>query len=86
MRERDIIKIQKLNKRASESAANLLPKLFQMPIVTAGKVREWTKFSRAGAQKIIDRFVAMKILYPKKQKKKYAQSYIYKDYIDIFNK
>lgn len=86
LRERDTLKIQKLDKRASESAVKFLPKLFQMPIITAKKAQEWTEFSRAGSQKLIDRFVKMKILYPREQEKKYSQSYIYKNYIDIFNK
>lgn len=86
LRERDTLKIQKLDKRASESAAEILPKLFKMPIINAKKVQEWTMFSRAGSQKFINRFVRMKILYPREQEKKYSQSYIYKDYIDIFSK
>ena len=64
----------------------LLPKLYKLPVVTVGRVEKITGFTRAGAQKLIDRFVEIKILYLKKQEKKYAQSYIYKDYIDIFNK
>ena len=86
LREREALKIQKLSTRASESAAVLLPELYKLPVVTVGKVEKITGFTRAGAQKLIDRFVEIKILYPKKQEKKYAQSYIYKDYIDIFNK
>ncbi|MEA1926529.1 MAG: Fic family protein [Patescibacteria group bacterium] len=86
LRERDTLKIQKLDKRASESAVKFLPKLFQMPIITVKKTQEWTGFSRAGSQKLIDRFVKMKILHPREQEKKYSQSYMYKDYIDIFNK
>jgi len=84
-REQDRLKIQKLSTRASESASILLPKLYKTPIVTVGNVEKITGFTRAGAQKIVDRFVKMKILYPKKQPKKYAQSYVYKDYIEIFS-
>lgn len=86
LREREALKIQKLSTRASESAAVLLPELYKLPVVTVGNVEKITGFTRAGAQKLIDRFVEIKILYPKEQEKKYAQSYIYKDYIDIFNK
>ena len=85
IRDRDMMKLQKLSTRASESAAVVLPKLFQLPIVTTRHVQEWTGFTYPGAQKLIDRFVDMKILTPRKQASKYAQSYIYKDYVDIFS-
>ncbi len=85
IRDRDVMKIQKLSTRASESAAIVLPKLFELPIVTTRNIQEWTGFTYPGAQNIIDRFVDMKILVPRKQATKYAQSYIYKDYVDIFS-
>jgi hypothetical protein len=46
--------------------------------------QKWTGFTRAGAQTVINRFMAMGILSPKDQDKKYGQSYIYKKYTDIF--
>lgn len=85
IRDRDLMKIQKLSTRASESAAIVLPKLFQLPIVTTRNIQEWTGFSFPGAQNIIDRFVDIDILIPRKQSSKHAQSYIYKDYVDIFS-
>jgi len=84
LRERDIQKIQKLGTRASESAAKILPKLFQQPIVSTNLVQKWTGFTRAGAQRVIDRFVEMQILEPKNKDKKHGQSYIYSTYLDIF--
>ncbi len=86
LRERDLLKIQTLGKRASESATLMLPKLYAQPIVTASVVQKWTSFTRAGAQTVIDRFIQMGILTPKDKGKKYGQSYMYKNYIDIFNK
>ena len=86
LRERDLLKIQTLGKRASESAALVLPKLYAQPIVTVSVVQKWTGFTRAGAQTVIDRFIQMGILIPKDKGKKYGQSYMYKSYIDIFNK
>jgi len=86
MREKDLFKIQTLGKRASESAALVLPKLYAQPIVTVSVVQKWTGFTRAGAQTVIDRFIKMGILTPKDKGKKYGQSYMYKSYIDIFNK
>lgn len=84
LREKDVVKIQMLGKRASESAALVLPKLYAQPIVNVATVQEWTGFSRVGSQAVIDRFIKMGILTPKDKDKKYAQSYIYKKYIDIF--
>ena len=84
LREKDTLKIQTLGKRASESAANVLPKLYGQPIVNIAVVQSWTKFSRPGAQTLIDRFIDLGILYPKDKDKKYGQSYIYKKYVDIF--
>lgn len=85
LRERDMAKIQTLGKRASESAAMVLPKLYGQPIVNVSIVQKWTGFTRAGAQTVIDRFIEMEILVPKDKDKKYGQSYMYKKYINIFN-
>lgn len=85
LREKDLLKIHTLGKRASESAAQVLPKLYAQPIVTVNVVQKWTGFTRAGAQTVIDRFIKMGILTPKDKGKKYGQSYMYKNYIDIFS-
>jgi len=84
LREKDGLKIQSLSKRASESAVQVLPRLYQMPIVNVAKVREWTGFTRAGAQNVIDRFVDIGILHDRNPEKTYDKSYIYKEYVDIF--
>jgi len=86
LREKDLLKIQTLGKRASESATLVLPKLYAQPIVTVSIVQKWTGFTRAGTQTVIDRFIQMGILTPKDKGKKYGQLYMYKNYIDIFNK
>ena len=85
LRERDFIKIQKLGKRASESAAMIMPKLYGQPIVNVSTISEWTGFTRAGSQQVIDRFIGMGILYPKDKDIKYGQSYIYNEYINLFS-
>jgi Fic family protein len=86
LRENDMIKIQSLGKRASESAVNVLPRLYGQPIVNVAVIQNWTGFTRAGAQTVIDRFIKMNILSPKNKDKKYGQSYFYNDYLNIFNK
>jgi len=85
LREKDVLKIQKLGKRASESAALMLPKLYAQPIVNIGVIQKWTGFTRAGAQTVVDRFIKLGILTQKDKDKKYGQSYTYKEYIDIFS-
>jgi Fic family protein len=84
LRECDMEKIQTLGKRASESAIKVLPKLYGQPIVNNALVQEWTGFTRAGAQIVIDRFLKIGILTPKDEDRKYGQSYVYRKYLDIF--
>ncbi|MFA5169216.1 MAG: Fic family protein [Candidatus Paceibacterota bacterium] len=84
LREKDMMKIQALGKRSSESAILVLPKLYEQPIVNVATIQKWTGFSRVGAQSVINRFIGIGILTPKDKDKKYGQSYIYKKYTDIF--
>jgi Fic family protein len=84
LRERDILQIQSMDKRSSKSAIAVLPQLFALPIVDASTIKKWTGFSRNGAQKLIDRFVSLGILYLRDANKKYSKSYIYRDYVNIF--
>lgn len=84
LRETDMIKIQKLGKRASESASQILPMLYAQPVVNVALVQKWTGFTRAGAQTVINRFIKMGILFSKHKDKRYGQSYFYNKYIDIF--
>ncbi len=84
LREEGRKKIQTLGKRASESAIIVLLGLYSQPIVNNSVVQKWTGFTRAGAQKVIDRFIKVGILIPKDKDKKYNQSYEYKKYLNIF--
>ncbi|APH13071.1 hypothetical protein ASJ33_07840 [Dehalococcoides mccartyi] len=85
LREKDMSKIQTLGKRAAESACSVLPRLYGQPIVNLATIQKWTGFNtRAGAQIVINRFIELGILIPKDKNKKYGQSYVYRDYLDIF--
>ena len=84
LREEDMRRIQALGKTAAENTIKILPKLFQLPIVNVAKIREWTGFTRQGAQKVINRLVALDILKPKDNEKKYGRSFVHKRYLDIF--
>lgn len=83
-READMQKIQILGKRAAESAVPALQELYKQPVVNNALMQKWTGFTRAGAQTVINRFIEIGILLPKDKDKKYGQSYIYKEYVDIF--
>ncbi len=85
LREKDVLLVQTLGKRASESATLVLPKLYEQPIVNVATVQKWTGFSRVGAQSVINRFIKLGILIQKDMLNKYGQSYIYKKYVDIFS-
>ena len=85
LRERDILKITSLGKRAAKSATLILPRLYGQPVVNSNVLQEWTGFTRQGVQILIERFKEMGILTDKDKDKTYGQSYIYKEYINIFN-
>lgn len=87
LRENDILKISQMNKTSSQSAMKILPRLFAQPIVTVSIMQQWTGFkTRTGAQKLIDRLTETDILSVKDEFQKYGRSYIYKTYLDIFEK
>jgi Fic family protein len=85
LREQDFLKIQKLGKRAAESAVRIMPNLYGQPIVNVSTIQKWSGYSRPGAQEVINRFIKLKILSPKDKDIKYGQSYIYKEYLNIFS-
>lgn len=86
LREDDMAKIQSLAKRESASGVLVLKKLYTQPIISSKTIMEWTKFSRVGAQKLIDRFINLGILNIKDEKETYDRTYVYQKYIDIFMK
>lgn len=86
LRQEDMEKIQALSKTASESAVIVLRKLFALPIVNVNTIKEWTGFTRQGAQQVIDRFVKLGILEQKDKNDKYGRSFIYRRYVDVFSK
>lgn len=84
LRDDDMAKIQALAKRESESGVLVLSKLYGNPIVTTRTIMDWTGFTRSGAQKVIDRFVALKTLEPREEKDVYDRAYIYRTYVTRF--
>jgi Fic family protein len=84
IREEDMAKVHKLGKLAAESAVEVLRLLYSQPIVDVAKIQEWTKFTRAGAQKVIDRLINLEILTQRDPHKSYGRTYAYNSYIDLF--
>jgi hypothetical protein len=81
----DSEKIQTLWKRAAETAMPILRNLYAQPIVNVNTIQSWTGFTWTWAKTVIRRFIELGILIPKDKDKKYGQSYIYQDYINIFS-
>ncbi len=86
IRDKDMGKIQGLSKRESESGVKVLNYLFEYPIITTKSVMKTTGFTRAGAQKVIDRFVGLGILVEEKKESNYDVKYTYEEYFMAFVK
>lgn len=84
LRDSDMMKFQSLAKRESESGVLVLSKLYETPIVTTKIIMAWTGFTRAGAQKLLDRFMSLDILVTEGEEGVYDRKYIYKQYLDAF--
>lgn len=84
LRDRDMLKIQVLAKRESESGVLVLSKLYENPIVTTKIIMEWTGFTRRGAQRLIDRFIALDILKAEDEEGTYDRKYTYAKYLAAF--
>lgn len=86
LRERDMVKVQMLNRTASEATVRVLENLYKMPIVGIADIVKWTTYTERGGYKVIDRLVEMRILKPMKSGKNvYGQKWAYSDYLDLFN-
>ncbi len=85
LREEDMHKIQALGKREAGSGVQFLQQLFKTPVVNMNTVMKATGFTRAGAAKLITRFAELNILQLKDESVKYGKTYIYRNYISIFN-
>lgn len=84
LRENDMVRIQSLGKRAAETTSKIMQNLYAQPIVNINTIMKWTGFTRDGAYKVIARLVDIGILTPRNLDKKYGQSYVYKEYVDLF--
>ncbi len=85
LREIDMRKIQALGKREATSGVSFLQQLFKTPVTSISVAMLSMNYSRAGAGKLIDRFVELEILKRVNENAKYGKTYIYKRYIELFN-
>jgi Fic family protein len=85
LREKDLHKVSELGK-ASKNAIVLLKNLYKLPIINVRKIQEFTGISREAANRLVGRFVKLNILYPKEKGKRYGRLFVYKDYLELFEK
>lgn len=86
LREKDMAKVQMLNRTASEATVKVLENLYKIPIAGIADIVKWTGYTERGGYKVIERLVKMGILYPiKTGDNVYAQKWAYKDYLDLFD-
>jgi Fic family protein len=86
LRERDIAKVMKLNRTASEATIKVLENLYKMPVAGIADIVKWTGYTERGGYKVIERLVKMSILVPiKTGDNVYAQKWAYGDYLILFD-
>ena len=79
------MKVQSLNRVASEATLKILTGLYKMPVVGVSDIQKWIGYQQSGVYKAIDRMKGMGILEPVKSgDKSYAQKWIYKEYLNLF--
>jgi Fic family protein len=84
IRDRDMSLVATLGKAAAETSMNILRHLYAQPIVDVPKIQEWTQFTRAGAQRAVDRLIDIGILSPLDPHRKYGRAYAYREYLALF--
>ena len=85
LREKDLHKVSELG-RASKNAIIVLKNLYKLPIINVRKIQEYTGLSREAANRLVKRFVKIGLLHPKEKGKTYGRLFIYKEYLDLFEK
>jgi len=85
LREKDLSRVSTLG-RASKNAVLLLRNLYKLPIINVRKIQEFTGLSREAANRLVKKFVGLGILTPKSKEATYGRLFIYKDYLNLFEK
>jgi len=85
LREKNLSRVSALG-RASKNAVILLRNLYRLPIINVRKVQEFTDLSREASNRLVNKFVKLGILTPKDKDVTYGRLFIYKDYLNLFEK
>lgn len=85
LREKDLSRVSTLG-RASKNAVLLLRNLYKLPIINVRKIQEFTGLSREAANRLVKKFVGLGILTPKSKEATYGRFFIYKNYLNLFEK
>lgn len=85
LREKDLHEVSTLG-RASKNAILLLKNLYKLPIINVRKTQEFTNLSREAANRLVKRFVNLGLLHPREKEKKYGRIFVYKEYLNLFEK
>ncbi|MBU0952043.1 MAG: Fic family protein [Elusimicrobia bacterium] len=85
LREKDLLRISGMGK-TGKYAMTLLKDLYKTPIINVKKIQEVTGLSREGANRLATRFMNIGILLPKDKNIKYGRLFIYKEYLNLFDK
>jgi Fic family protein len=85
LREKDLSRVSTLG-RASKNAVILLRNLYKLPIINVRKIQEFTGLSREAANRLVKKFVGLGILTPKSKEVTYGRLFIYRNYLNLFEK
>ena len=83
LRQKDIVKIQSLGRRAKTGIV-VLENLYRLPIISVKKVEEWTKLSRPRANDLVRKLVELGILEQRDKDIEYGREFWYKNYLNLF--
>jgi Fic family protein len=83
VRERDVARVSSLG-RGSATGHTLLRHLFGSPIVSVRNVETITGLARPNANKLVNRFVELGILVQSNTSPEYGRTFVYEDYLDLF--
>ena len=85
LREKDLHRVSTLG-RASKNAIVLLRNLYKLPIINVRKIQEFTGLSREAANRLVKRLVKLGLLQLREKGKKYGRIFVYKEYLNLFEK
>ena len=60
--------------------------LYKLPIINVRKIQEVTNLSREASNRLVKRFIRLGLLHPKEKGKKYGRIFVYKEYLNLFEK